>query len=212
MGRSVVVDLDRVLLAGDASLLFLRGALTRAPRRLLRVLAAVPLLLAGSALPATRPLGARALLRLAAPPGGADDAAAAFRRAVAGRPGSVVAEAVACVRAHLAAGDQVVVATGCEETMARGYLAAIGLGDVEVVGSTGRLWPPRVRRAMGPAKVRLLEERGHPPPWAVVYSDSPSDVPLFSHTPRPVLVNAGSRAARRVAAALGREPETRRWS
>ena len=81
------------------------------------------------------------------------------------------------------------VATGCEETLARGFLTAIGLADVDVVGSTGSLWPPRVHRAMGEGKVALLRRRGYPPPWRAVYSDSASDLPLFAGTPRPVLVN-----------------------
>jgi phosphatidylglycerophosphatase C len=49
------------------------------------------------------------------------------------------------------------------------------------------------------------------PPWAAVYSDSPSDLPLFAGTPRPVLVNADERAAKQVERTLGRRPETRIW-
>ena len=49
---------------------------------------------------------------------------------------------------------------------------------------------------MGESKVTLLIERGYPPPWAAAYSDSPSDLPLFAGTPRPVLVNADEKAAR----------------
>ena len=89
----------------------------------------------------------------------------------------------------------VVVATGCEETLARGFLAAVGLGDLDVVGSTGRLWPPRVRAGDGRVEGDMLIERGYPPPWSAAYSDSPSDLPLFAGTPRPVLVNADDKAA-----------------
>jgi phosphatidylglycerophosphatase C len=64
---------------------------------------------------------------------------------------------------------------------------------------------------MGASKVEMLTERGHPPPWAAVYSDSPSDLPLFAGTPRPVLVNADEKAARRVERTLGRRPETVTW-
>jgi phosphatidylglycerophosphatase C len=208
---TVVFDLDKVLLGGDASTLFLRGRLRRAPGRALPLLLASPVLLAGAALPQSRPLGARLMTRIAL--GGSADSdvdgvAAAYRAALAIRPEAVVADAVACVRVHQRAGDTVVVATGCEETLARGFLAAIGLGDLDVIGSQATL---PVRRAMGASKVEMLTERGHPPPWAAVYSDSPSDLPLFAGTPRPVLVNADEKAAQRVERTLGRRPETVTW-
>jgi phosphatidylglycerophosphatase C len=214
MAPTVVVDLDRVLLGGDASTLFLAGRLRQAPWCAVPLLLAAPVLVVGSALPWTRPLAARLLTRLAVGGRAASDVAAvadAYRSALTRRPEAVIAEAVACVRAHRAAGDEVVVATGCEETMARGFLAAVDLADVDVVGSTGSLAPPRVRRAMGATKVRMLTERGYPPPWVAVYSDSPSDLPLFAGTPRPVLVNAGDRAVRKVTRVLGRRPETATW-
>jgi phosphatidylglycerophosphatase C len=208
---TVVFDLDKVLLGGDASTLFLRGRLRRAPGRALPLLLASPVLLAGAALPQSRPLGARLMTRIAL--GGSADSdvdgvAAAYRAALAIRPEAMVADAVACVRVHQRAGDTVVVATGCEETLARGFLAAIGLGDLDVIGSQATL---PVRRAMGASKVGMLTERGHPPPWAAVYSDSPSDLPLFAGTPRPVLVNADEKAARQVERTLGRRPETVTW-
>jgi phosphatidylglycerophosphatase C len=209
-----VFDLDKVLLGGDATTLFLHGRLRQAPGRTLPLLLASPVLLPLAAAPQLRPLAARVLTRLAV--GGEDEddvaaVAAAYREALSRKPEAAVAEAIACVREHVAGGDLVVVATGCEETLARGFLAAIGLGDLDVVGSTGSLRPPRVRRAMGEGKVQLLVERGYPPPWAAAYSDSPSDLPLFAGTPRPVLVNADERAAQQVARVLGRRPETRTW-
>jgi phosphatidylglycerophosphatase C len=211
---AVVFDLDKVLLGGDATTLFLRGRLRRAPARILPLLLATPLLLPGAAVPRLRPLAARAMTRLAV--GGrevsdVDAVAEAYEEALTRKPEAAVAEAIACVRDHLAAGDDVVVATGCEEVLARGYLRAIGLGRLEVVGSTGSLRPPRVRRAMGATKAEMLAERGYPPPWRTVYSDSASDLPLFAGTPRPVLVNAGEDDARTVERVLGRRPETLTW-
>jgi phosphatidylglycerophosphatase C len=215
MTPTVVFDLDKVLLGGDATTLFLHGRLRERPARALPLLLAAPLLVPGAAVPGSRPLAARLLTRIAVGGGsGGDDVAAvasAFGEALTRKPEAAVGDAIACLRRHREDGDHVVVATGCEETLARGFLAAVGLGDVDVVGSTGSLRPLRVRRAMGEAKLRLLVERGYPPPWAAVYSDSPSDLPLFAGTPRPVLVNAGERAARQVARVLGRRPETRIW-
>ena len=211
MSGSVVFDLDKVLLGGDATTLFLHGRLRRSPARLLPLLLAAPLLVPGAAVPQLRPLAARAMTRLAV--GGRDDPdveaiAEAYEEALSRKPEAAVAEAIACVRAHRADGDLVVVATGCEEVLARGYLRAIGLGDLDVVGSTGSV-PPR--RGIGATKVELLTERGYPPPWRAVYSDSVSDLPLFAGTPRPVLVNAREDDARKVERVLGRRPEVVTW-
>jgi len=211
---TVVFDLDKVLLGGDASTLFLHGRLRQAPVRAIPLLLAAPLLLPGSAVPQTRPLAARVMTRLAV--GGRSDSdveavAAAYGEALARKPEAAVAEAIACVHRHQRDGDRVVVATGCEEVLARGFLAAIGLGELDVVGSTGALWPPKVRRAMGESKVSMLTERGYPPPYRVVYSDSDSDLPLFASSPRPVLVNADEKAARRLERTLGHPPERVTW-
>jgi phosphatidylglycerophosphatase C len=214
MTTTVVFDLDKVLLGGDAITLFLHGRLRLEPARLLPLLAAAPLLLPAAAASTLRPLAARLVVRVAVGGEHADEVAsvaAAFREALTRKPEAAVADAIACVRRHRQDGDRVVVATGCEQTLARGFLAAVGLGDVDVVGSTGSLHPLRVRRAMGETKLHLLVERGYPPPWKAVYSDSPSDLPLFAGTRRPVLVNAGQRAARQVIRVLGSAPETRTW-
>jgi phosphatidylglycerophosphatase C len=208
---TAVFDLDKVLLGGDASTLFLRGRVREAPWRALPLLLAAPVLLPGAAVPQLRPLAARAMTRLAVGGSSDDDVdavARAYRSALVAKPEAAIADALACVRSHERAGDLVVVATGCEETLARGFLTALGLGRLDVVGSRAT-FPPH--RAMGASKVRMLVERGHPPPWTVVYSDSPADLPLFAGTPRPVLVNADEKAARKVERALGRPPEARTW-
>ncbi len=208
---TVVFDLDKVLLGGDASTLFLRGRLREQPGRALPLLLASPVLLLGAAVPHLRALGARLMTRLAvggSPGSDVEEVASAYRSVLTVKPEAAIAEAIACVRAHERAGDAVVVATGCEETLARGFRAAIGLPHLDVIGSRASL---PVRRAMGESKVTMLSERGHPPPWRAVYSDSPSDLPLFAGTPRPVLVNAGEKAARQVERTLGRRPETVTW-
>ncbi len=214
MTPTVVFDLDKVLLGGDASTLFLHGRLRQSRRRAVPLLLASPVLLVGAAVPQLRALGARLMTRLAVDGSAGSDVegvASAYRSVLAVKPEAAVADAIACVRAHQRACDTVVVATGCEEILARGFLAAIGLGHLDVVGSTGSLRPPRVRRAMGESKVAMLVERGYPPPWKAVYSDSPSDLPLFAGTPRPVLVNNDEQAATQVERTLGRRPETRTW-
>ncbi|MGZ4670154.1 MAG: hypothetical protein ACXVX3_16635, partial [Blastococcus sp.] len=59
MTPTVVFDLDKVILGGDAATLFLRGRLRQSPRRLLSLLLATPVLLPGSL-----------TWRVAVPPGG----------------------------------------------------------------------------------------------------------------------------------------------
>jgi phosphoserine phosphatase len=98
----------------------------------------------------------------------------------------------------------VVVATAAEVTLARGFLAALGLGDLDVVASTG--WPPR--RVHGETKVRALVDRGCPPPWTAVYTDSAADLPLLAGTPHPVLVDPGRRL--RASGGAGARPRGRR--
>jgi phosphatidylglycerophosphatase C len=214
MSGTVVFDLDKVLLGGDASTLFLRGRFRQARGRTLALVLAAPILLAGAAVPRLRPLAARVMTRLAvggSPRTDVEDVASAYRAALQVKPEAAIADAIACVRRYQAAGERVVVATGCEETLARGFLTAIGLGDLDVVGSVGSYRPPRIRRAMGEGKVGMLIDRGCPPPWTAVYSDAPSDLPLFAGTHRPVLVNADEKAAERVARTLGRRPDTVTW-
>jgi len=208
MTSTVVFDLDKGLLGGDASTLFLHGRLRQRSRSALPLLLASPLLLVAAAVPQLRALGALVMSRVATSDRDVESVAAAFRSVLTVKPEAAIADAMACVRAHQRAGDTVVVATGCEETLARGFLLAIGLGDLDVIGSRGTF--PTLR-AMGESKTDLLSERGHPPPWTAVYSDSASDLPLFAGTSRPVLVNAGERAARKVERTLGHRPETVTW-
>src|SRR5436305_551542 len=166
MTSVAVFDLDKVLLGGDATTLFLHGRLRRAPQRGLLLLLAAPVLLPGALVAGLRPLSARLLTRLAVGGDPDDDVAAvaeAYREALSRKPEAAVADAIARIREHRSDGLDVVVATGCEETLARGFLTAIGLGELDVVGSTGTLWPPRARRAMGETKVRMRSAPARPP-------------------------------------------------
>ena len=161
MAPTVVFDMDKVLLGGDASTLFLHGRLRQAPAGCSRCCWPCRCSRSSPPAPAASP-GARLMTRIAVGGRAEDDVqqvAAAYREALTRKPEAAVAEAIAAVRAHQQRGDLVVVATGCEETLARSFLTAIGLGDLDVVGS--RAVPPR--HALGEAKVALLTERGYPP-------------------------------------------------
>lgn len=209
----VVFDLDRVLVSGNVVALFLGGLPRYSLLRTLLVCCAAPALATAAVLAGLRPVCARAIVWLASGSAttGSSGVSDVFRSALVRRPEAVNADAVACLRAHLAAGQRVVVATAAEETVAGGYLEVLGLAHLDLVASGGRLRPWRVRRVHGQAKVWHLIEGGYPPPWVTVYSDSASDAPLFAGTPRPALVNANRRTVERVRRALGRMPESRTW-
>ena len=123
--------------------------------------------------------------------------AAAYGEALSRKPEAAVADAIACVREH-----QRAAATWSSSPRAARRRSRAGSWPRS--GSATSTWsgPPArcgrrgCARAMGESKVALLVERGYPPPWSAAYSDSPSDLPLFAGTPRPVLVNADEKAAR----------------
>src|SRR3954454_21971310 len=103
MASTVVFDLDKVLLGGDASTLFLRGRLRQAPRRLLLLLLAAPVLVPGSLIPSIRPLAARLMTRIAVGGRSGSDVeavASAYGEALGRRPEAAVADAIATAREH----------------------------------------------------------------------------------------------------------------
>src|SRR3954467_2321240 len=123
MASTVVFDLDKVLLGGDASTLFLRGRLRQAPLRVLLLLLAAPLLVPASLIPQVRPLPARVMTRIAVGGRSGDDvdaAASAYGEALTRKPEAAVADAIACVGTRQRRGGPGVVATGCAGPPARG--------------------------------------------------------------------------------------------
>ena len=129
------------------------------------------------------------------------------------RDGHVIAQGVTRARQHMAAGDRVVVVTGCERGLARRLLDRMNLREVELIAS--RLGDARfgLRPEMhnyGAEKVRQLEAIGIVPRWQRAYSDSIADVPMLTQAEEPVLVNASEHLRARVTRALGREVANRK--
>jgi phosphatidylglycerophosphatase C len=126
------------------------------------------------------------------------------------------AEAVRCLQHHVSLGHRVLIVTGAAEPAARHVCREIGLptANLEFVGST-------VRRAFGGwighehcssrAKVVMLK-RGGIDRADVVYTDSPSDLPMLKMAGRRVLVNPSKWAEFLVSSALGSHVETVRWA
>jgi len=214
-GRLVVFDFDGVLVAGDSMASLLRRLIgERWYRRALAILVfpiAMPLLLSTR----WKSAGAGIFRRIAfigLPGATARERLAAFGRAIAGDARRVRPRAVAALRAHLAAGDRVLIASGSEETLVRAVLAAWELGDVPVVASQMQFEPDvRVlRHCFGAAKCVALGALGHAR-WDIAYSDSLADLPLLRAADRAVLVNASPELVRAATAQLGRTPECVDW-
>lgn len=208
-GRLVLFDFDGVIVAGDSFAAWLRREGLRPPLRRLAGLLIAPVGLPLMAFPATMSIGARCFMQAAVL--GAD--AAALRgsldrwgRALARRPGKVLADGLAALRAHLAAGDRVVVVSGTESTLLRAVLDELGVHGVQVVASELDLegGGARVRRhCFGAGKLDALAAAGIAPPWDVTYSDSPNDLPLLRHAREAVCVNWRPRDHGRAASAPG---------
>ena len=212
--RLVLFDFDGVLVHGDTFGLFMRERYARAWWREGLVLAASPWLLL--ALPFSRRRVLRALVRIGLL--GVGDAryrtlADGFADTLVHRPHQFCRDGVGALRRHLAAGDRVIIVTGCEETLARGVLARLGLDGVEVLASrlrAGRLGMRSEWHNVGARKVELLGQRGVVA-WQVAYSDSIQDLPMLAPAVDAILVNGSPRLCRRVEQALGRNVRRVEW-
>ncbi|MEU0550111.1 haloacid dehalogenase-like hydrolase [Micromonospora sp. NPDC005979] len=210
---TVVFDLDGVLLRGDAFGLFLRRVVFTGARLPLAV-GLLVLLAPMSAVPAYRVRAARWMSRIGLWGRNADRLQAELRRFGAdlgAEPGRLIGPGLRMIRAHLAAGDRVVVVTACEHTLARALLDAIGLAEVDLVASHIR-GPKLIVHNYGPMKMVQLAVHGVTPPWRVAYSDSLSDLPILAAAEQAVLVNANARQVARARRLLGARLTTVTWT
>jgi phosphatidylglycerophosphatase C len=118
------------------------------------------------------------------------------------------------LREHQRTGHRVVIATGALEGLARAICGALGLGELEVVGSSLQSWGGGMmarEHCFGERKVTMLRARGFPPPWPWVYTDSASDLPLLRHAGEGFLVNPTPRSVARARRALAQPPRVLRW-
>jgi phosphatidylglycerophosphatase C len=143
-----------------------------------------------------------------------ENAIDAFAEQLHARDGHVIAQGVTRARQHIAAGDRVIVVTGCERELARRLLDRMNLREVELVAS--RLGDARFglhpeMHNYGAEKVRQLEAIGVVPRWQRAYSDSIADVPMLVQADEPVLVNASDDVRARVTRSLGRDVGNETW-
>jgi phosphatidylglycerophosphatase C len=208
--RTVVFDLDRTLISGDSFAGCVNSLLLRDWWRVGSVVAAAPVLLPFWATTTTRPVALWGLLWCATVGLDAEEFAAhlsAHGEGLALNARSMVhRDGVRALKHHQESGDRVVIVTGSSAELATAFCTALGLKDVRVVGSTFRAaaggWVVGDHCA-GAQKVKLLAAAGIAPPFAVVYTDSASDLPLLRLAQRRCVVNARRGTLRTLTRALG---------
>ncbi|KRE89884.1 haloacid dehalogenase [Frateuria sp. Soil773] len=212
--RTVLFDFDGVLIHGDSFAMFVRDRYARSfPRKALALLCAPWLLLV---LPFSRRRVLRALVHLALL--GVNEAsyraqAQAFAAALVRRPRQFCRDGLQALRRHQAAGDRVIVVTGCEDALVRGILAELGLGGIEVHASRlrgGWLGMRQQWHNVGRRKVQSLAQHGIEA-WQVAYGDSMYDVAMLKGAAEAVLVNGSPKLCKRVEKALGRAAIRVEW-
>jgi phosphatidylglycerophosphatase C len=210
----VLFDFDGVLIRGDTFAMFMRNRYARTRWRKGLVLLLSPWFLL--VLPFSRRRVLRSLVHLGLL--GLDEAryrdlAQAFAAGLVRQPGRFCREGLSVLRRHQAAGDRIVIVTGCEESRVRGVLAELGITNVEVFASRlrpGRLGMRSDWHNIGRRKVELLARHGIEA-WQVAYSDSSQDLPMLALAAEAVLVNATPKLCKRVEKALGRSVTRAEW-
>ncbi len=207
----VLFDFDGVLLHGDAFHLFLRQRYARAPWRVLLVLLCVPALLAQALV--SRLVAGRLLSRIAllgVRERRFQKLTDAFAAQLVRRSRACCRDGLRALRRHLAAGERVLVVTGCEYRLASAIFRELGMADVEVLGTQwrGSWFGMRLTwHNVGVRKVQLLARHGLSA-WQVAYSDSLHDLPMLKAAVEPVLVNGTPTRCKKLEKLLGR-PVTR---
>lgn len=210
--RVVLFDFDGVIARGDSFSAFLRWHLRRSWWRLLACLLLLPMLAPSWLVRRLRMRVLGVLVRAALL--GVDSARFeqlldAFVIEWVGRPRVFIRGGIRELRRHMQAGDRVIVVSGCEVRLLRRIFDAIGLRNIELIGSRlqeGRMGMCKLVHNVGRTKPRQLAAHGIESPWDIAYSDSAQDIPMLKGAREPVLVNANVEIVRRVERALGLAP------
>jgi phosphoserine phosphatase len=112
-----------------------------------------------------------------------------------------------------AALTRTIIVTASERTLARTFLDALGLTNVELQASELRIRNRAtafVQHNVGPEKLARLRREGVNPALAVLYTDSATDLPLATAVAQTILVNPGHRSLRKFRTALP-GAKVKRW-
>jgi phosphatidylglycerophosphatase C len=218
-GSSVVVfDFDLTLTRWDTADRFFRWLLRRDPWRFALVLFALPALGPFLMAKSTRKWPIRFAVWVATL-GRAPNVLSALAEEhieslPLGHASVFLPAAVERLRAHVARGDQVVIATGCVEALAHALLRRAGLGHVPLVASTLRPFLGglvRDQHCFGPNKIPMLAARGFAPPWAVAYTDHHADLPVLRLSAERYLVSPKPKCLARIEQALAIKATILAW-
>ncbi|MFF7245533.1 haloacid dehalogenase-like hydrolase [Embleya sp. NPDC008237] len=203
-----VFDLDGTLVRGDSFGHFTRVLLRRARWRMVAAALCLPIIGPLYTVHATRRHAFALVLRLATiglPAARFEDLAADFaaERTI---ESNRVAITLARARAHLAAGDRVVVATSCADPLAAAICRELGLTPVDVIAS--RLTPSRagmrpLPACRGPRKVARIRAAGITDPITHAYTDSSVDLPLLAEATHRYLIDPAPPHLTRIHTRLG---------
>jgi len=212
--RVVLFDFDGVLFQGDSFRMFITERYARSPLRKLLACANLPWMLL------VWPLSWRTVVRslvhiglLGVSERRYADEAQAFAGALVRRPKQFYRDGLQALRRHQAAGDRVIVVTGCERTVARGILDQLGLEGLELLASEFKpgLFGMRVKfHNVGRHKLERLAAHGVQA-WELAYSDSLADIPMLKSAGEAVLVNGTPKVCKRLEKVLGRSVTRVEW-
>lgn len=207
ISRVVLFDFDGVLIHGDAFGLFMRDRYRRSLLRKLLVLPTVPWLLLGLTISWRLPVRTLVHVNLLGVNVRRYEAEArAFAAQLVRRPRMFSRDALLALRRHQAAGDRVIVVTGCEDNLVRAILDELGLSNLEVFASqlrSGWLGMRVGLHNVGKRKLQSLAEHGiHV--WRLAYTDSSHDIPMLKPAAEAVLVNGTPKLCMTIEKALGR--------
>ncbi|WP_439679774.1 haloacid dehalogenase-like hydrolase [Embleya sp. MST-111070] len=203
-----VFDLDGTLVRGDSFTHFTRALLRRSPWRAVVATLCVPILAPLYALHPTRRRAFALLLRVATiglPPHRFAALATEFATERTS-DGNRIPHTLDRARAHLAAGDRVVIATSCAEPLAAAICHELGLAPVDVIASrltasrTGMRPLPACR---GVRKVERIRAAGITGPITHAYTDSSVDLPLLNAAAHRYLIDPSPAHLTRIHTHLG---------
>jgi phosphatidylglycerophosphatase C len=214
ISRVVLFDFDGVLIHGDAFGLFMRHRYSRSLLRKLMVLPTLPWLLLGLLISWRWPV--RTLVHislLGVSEQRYTDEAKRFAAQLVRRPKLFSRDGLLALRRHQAAGDRVIVVTGCEHRLVTGILDELGLTRLEVIAS--QLRPSRLGMRVklhnvGKRKLQQLAAQGLQS-WRMAYSDSSQDIPMLKSAAEAVLVNGTPKLCMKIEKALGRSVTRVDW-